>query len=335
MLFKAISCRNQNCDLPKTVEGRIVLISAKLMENPTPHVLLIAFNRPSEARRVFEQIKLARPSKLYIACDGPRSTKTGEAELVEKVRSLATEVDWPCEVKTRFLAENLGCGRAVSSAIEWFLNDAGEGIILEDDCLPTPAFFRFCATMLDRYRDDERVGVIAGTNLAAHISINQGYAFSRILSCWGWATWGRSWHNYYLQPHSIDFSESWTRHLPAKSVGNLKKAIDDIGRGNIHTWDYQFMLHLLRRDLLTIIPSENLILNIGFDGDGSHFNRSGRPWWVPDFAIDTASTWVLENKVIVHKKYDAYFAAVAHDGVSKHHRSWIKICSRIRSFLRR
>ncbi len=304
-----------------------------LYTNITPPVLLIAFNRPGEARRVFEQIKLARPAKLYIACDGPRSAKMGEAELVEKVRLLAMEVDWPCEVKTRFLNENLGCGRAVSSAIEWFLNDAAEGIILEDDCLPTPAFFRFCATMLDRYRDDQRVGVIAGSNLAPHISITEGYGFSRILSCWGWATWGRSWRDYHLQPKAIDFSELWTKDLHIKSVQNLMKAIDEIGRGNVHTWDYQFMLHLLRRNLLTVIPSENLILNIGFNGNGSHFNVNGRPWWVPDRAIDTSLKWPENLKVVAHKKYDKYFAAVAHGGTSKFNRSWLKFYLKLRSFV--
>ena len=302
------------------------------MERPVPSVLLIAFNRPNETKRVFEQIKLARPTKLYIACDGPRSSKMGEAELVEKVRLLATEVDWPCEVKTRFLNENLGCGRAVSSAIEWFLNDAEEGIILEDDCLPTPAFFRFCATMLDRYRNNERVGVVAGFNCSHHILIKEGYGFTRIASIWGWATWRRSWCGYDLQPPTIDLSESWTRDLNIKSIRNLMNAINDIDSGNMHTWDYQFILHLLRRNLLTVVPAENLILNIGFNGNGTHFTGSGRPWWVPNKAINSTTDWPENTKVAVHKKYDAYFTAVAHGGISKFNRSWLKFYLKLKEY---
>jgi hypothetical protein len=294
--------------------------------NTTPPVLLIAFNRPGEARRVFEQIKLARPSKLYLACDGPRSTKIGEAELVEKVKSLANEVDWPCEVKTRFLTENLGCGRAVSSAIEWFLNDTDEGIILEDDCLPTPAFFRFCATMLDRYRNDPRVGLISGTNLAQLVNLKGSYGFSSIVTCWGWATWRRTWVNYTLSPQPIVDEEPWFRYLPARSLRMLRGALKRITEGDYHTWDYQFLVQMLRHGQLTVVPAVNLVLNIGFGGSGAHFVSAGRPWWVPDYAYNpTTELWVDSPGVLSNKNYDRHYLAIAHAGASKFRRSFLKI----------
>ena len=109
------------------------------MSLATPAVLLIAFNRPAQTRQVFAAIRSARPARLYLACDGPRAGKAGEAEKVQQVRALAQEVDWPCEVSTRFLDQNVGCGHGPAGAIEWFLSAAGEGIILEDDCVPEPA----------------------------------------------------------------------------------------------------------------------------------------------------------------------------------------------------
>ncbi len=294
------------------------------MVSSIPAVLLIVFNRPEETRRVFAEIRLARPRQLYLACDGPRSSKIGEAELVEKVRRLVSQVDWPCEVKTRFLEENLGCGRAVSSAIEWFLNDAGEGIILEDDCLPTPAFFHFCSVMLERYRHDERVGVIAGSNMAPEVKLDHDYGFSRLIACWGWATWRRTWSRYQLIPDSISMDESWTDLYDAKSFNALQSSLNRISGGEIHTWDYQLLVQQLRLKQLTVIPSKNLVLNIGFSGTGTHFSNSGRPWWAPRFAYNSNYSWSQEIVVKPSEIFDLYYQASAHGGGEKVFQKWVK-----------
>lgn len=294
------------------------------MEITIPPVLLITFNRPDEARRVFEQIKLARPSKLYIASDGPRSMKSGEAELVEEVRRLATAVDWPCEVKTRFLNENLGCGRAVSSAIEWFLNDAEEGIILEDDCLPAPAFFRFCAIMLNRYRNDERVALIAGANMSPLIELEHSYGFSTVLSCWGWATWRRTWDKYSLQPKPIEAGEKAVEGLHINAVRFLERTSLKISKGEVHTWDYQLMIQLLRSRQLVAIPRENLILNIGFSGSGAHYAKSGRPWAAPAFAFNPSTNWDEHPPVVTNQDYDQHSLAAGHRGSSRIWRQILK-----------
>ena len=298
----------------------------------TPAVLLLAFNRPEEARRVFEKIRLAKPRKLYLACDGPREGRIGEIEAVKKVRALANQVDWPCEVKTRFLEKNLGCGRAVSSAIEWFLNDAGEGIILEDDCLPTPAFFRFCSVMLDRYRHDERVGVIAGSNMAPEVKLEHDFGFSRLVACWGWATWRRTWDNYQLVPRKIEFNEIGNNLYDTKSFHYLESSLQRIRSGDIHTWDYQLLVQLLRANQLTIFPRKNLVLNIGFCGSGTHFFSNERPWWAPRFAYNFDSNWNQLIEVKPAEIFDIYYQASAHGGGKKIFRKWVKL-SRSAHFL--
>ena len=127
-------------------------------------VLFLIFNRPDTTQQVFDVIRKAGPTRLYIAADGPRSDRAGEQEKCEAVRAIATGIDWNCRVETLFRDENLGCGTAVSEAITWFFNHEEEGIILEDDCLPEPSFFRFVDELLDRYRHDNRIAVISGDN---------------------------------------------------------------------------------------------------------------------------------------------------------------------------
>ena len=290
-----------------------------------PPVLILAFNRPGPTRRVFMAVRSARPARLFIACDGPRPHKPGEAALVAEVRDLIKLVDWPCAIETRFLEQNLGCGKAVSSAIEWFLGRAGEGIILEDDCQPTPAFFRFTAVMLERYRHDDRVALISGSNMAPLASIAGEYAFSSAVSCWGWATWKRTWDAYRLQIPEISPQEAWVQAAHPRMVAKLVKEIQRTSRGDCHTWDFQLLVQCLRSGQLSVVPKWNLVLNIGFDGDGAHYGAGGRPWSVPHEAHDPATNWNRVEPVTANQQYDTHYLASSHRGSGVLYRQWLKL----------
>jgi|GEM_PF-701909 len=295
------------------------------VEASSPAVLIVAFNRPETTRRVFAAVRAARPAKLFFACDAPRPDRPGEANRVAEVRAILRGVDWPCEVHTRFPEANLGCGPGVSSAITWFLNEVGEGIILEDDCLPTPAFFRFCATMLERYRHDQRIALVAGSNMAPLLRLPSAYGFSRVTSCWGWATWKRTWDQFNFIPEPIRDDEPWVRTLHPNAVDFLRRKFDAIATGKVRTvWDYQFMVQALRSGQLTVVPGRNLILNIGFDGTGTHFGKGGRPWAAPAFAFDPDDKWAESPPVVADEQYDQHYLTSGHRGSSKFMRQVLK-----------
>ena len=161
-------------------------------------ILFLVFNRPETTHQVFEAIKKQRPKYLFVAADGARTDKEGEAAKCEEVRKLILEnINWACEVKTLFRNENLGCGLAVSQAITWFFEQVEEGIILEDDCLPSGSFFSFCSVLLERYRNDEKVFMIGGFSLLPENTKSKyDYFFNTFGGIWGWATWKRSWSLY-------------------------------------------------------------------------------------------------------------------------------------------
>jgi hypothetical protein len=149
-------------------------------------VLFMTFNRLDTSQQVFEQIKIAKPPRLYLASDGARKQVEGESEKVEAVRNwLLSNIDWDCEVKSLFREENLGCGKAVSSAITWFFDNEKNGIILEDDCVPNQSFFRFCEELLDKYVDDKRIWQISGMNPLVQSDMEESYYFAKIAQCWG------------------------------------------------------------------------------------------------------------------------------------------------------
>jgi hypothetical protein len=163
----------------------------------TVPILFLVFNRPDTTRQVFEKIREVRPHQLFIGADGPRKAKITEKEQCNLVRKISTNVDWDCNVHTFFRESNLGCKQAVSSSISWFFNFVDQRIILEDDCLPEIAFFKYCEHLLEYYHEDDTVMHIAGTNLNwTNYRGNSSYFFSYYSPILGWASWKRSWEKY-------------------------------------------------------------------------------------------------------------------------------------------
>jgi hypothetical protein len=239
-------------------------------------VLFMVFNRPDTTARVFDAIRAARPTHLFVAADGPREQREGEADRCRQVREIATAVDWPCTVTTLFRDQNLGCKRAVSSAIDWFFDQVPEGVILEDDCIPDPSFFPYVTTLLERYRDDTRVMMISGDNfIAGHWRPTASYYFSGFTHIWGWASWRRAWAQY-----DVDMSD-WPaqraeglleRRFPDSIEARTYWAglFDRVRRGEIDTWDYQWAYTTFKRGGVACMPAVNLISNIGFGADATH-----------------------------------------------------------------
>ncbi|MDP1678028.1 MAG: hypothetical protein Q8L88_14315 [Bacteroidota bacterium] len=247
----------------------------------TTPVLFLIFNRPETTAKVFEAIRKAKPSRLYIAADGARELVVGEFEKCRRVREIARNVDWQCEVKTLFREKNLGCKVAVSSAIDWFFDHEEEGIILEDDCLPNPSFFTFCNTLLERYRTDVRVMHIGGTSYLPHRPFgekNASYYFSRDPYVWGWASWRRAWQLYDVKmkkfPEFLSTNMLETYYDSKREVRFWRKEFEKVFSGGMDTWDYQWKFTVLRSSGLCVIPKVNLITNIGFGTEATHTKQS-------------------------------------------------------------
>jgi hypothetical protein len=233
-------------------------------------VLFLVFNRPDTTKQVFEAIRQAKPPRLYVAADGPRANREGESERVEQVRKIATAVDWPCEVKTLFRNENLGCKKAVSGGIDWFFKNEEQGIILEDDCLPHHDFFHFCETMLIRYRNDKTIGMISGFNPQGSNILSNEYFKSKNHSIWGWATWQNRWKEYDIQMAKWEIHEVRKiirKKLKFKIYLYYKLSFGLTLEGVLNTWDYQWAFCQIYQNTFTIKPLVNLIKNIGAYGE--------------------------------------------------------------------
>ncbi len=237
------------------------------------------FNRPEKTQRVFDSIRKARPDKLFIVADGPRNDT--EREKCNAVHAIVGKVDWPCEVRTNFSEMNLGCKNRIASGISWVFEHTDRAIILEDDCLPDPSFFHYCAELLERYKDDERVMHISGDNFQANnpsFVCDESYYFSLIPHIWGWATWRRAWKYYDINISLFPEAERghWMQRIfidPA-TADRWEYKFRKYYKQMIDSWDGQWAFTLLVNRGLAINPKTNLVTNIGFDTEATHLTTT-------------------------------------------------------------
>lgn len=237
-------------------------------------VAFIIFNRPDLTQIVFNAIRQAQPKQLFVIADAPRFAE--ETEKCQAARDIIKQVDWDCEVFTNYADTNLGCRQRVSSGITWVFEQVEEAIILEDDCLPHPSFFFYCETLLNHYRDDERVMVISGNNFQdGQQRTPYSYYFSKYNHCWGWATWRRAWKYWEFN------REKWKEF---RDAGFMKFVCDTSDEENYWTdifntlflegkpnsWAYAWTFACWSQGGLTALPNVNLVSNIGFGDAATH-----------------------------------------------------------------
>jgi len=231
-----------------------------------------------------------RPSALYIAADGPRERVVGEAERCVEARRVATAIDWECDARTLFRETNLGCAANSSSGMTWFFESVPEGIILDDDCVPSISFYRFCEELLQYYRHDPRIMHIAGnSHQYGRRRGSASYYFSKYANFWGWATWRRAWNLYDpgLRP-------PWELQ-------------DD--------WSAPWQLSIERSSGIAIVPNVNLVRNIGFGAAATHTKTLERGAFVD--AAEVSFPLLHPRSMTVNRAADR-FTYYAHHRLVRH-----------------
>jgi hypothetical protein len=246
-------------------------------------ILFLIFNRPETTQRVFEEIKKQKPKFLFVAADGARRHIEDDIIKCKKARDIVLDgIDWDCELKTLFRDENLGCGKAVQSALDWFFDEVEMGVIIEDDIIPSSSFFEYSSLLLKTFQDNHQIFSINGCNLA-YENYRSDYGLTRYFNMWGWATWKRSndlvrrsWSTYNSENDftrgsavlkSLHLDTIWPQD---EWIYNWQRIFKDTKRGTIDTWDYQWVYTCIKNESFCIRPNLNLVNNIGFNENGTH-----------------------------------------------------------------
>ena len=245
-------------------------------------VVLLAYRRPEQTRRVFEAIRAAKPRDLFLVMDGPKPGDAHDHERVEQTRAVVEDVDWECNVRRVYASENLGLKVRVSSGLDAVFSDVESAILLEDDCLPSETFFPYASELLDRFSTNEKIGLVSGSQrLRGRRLSDSSYEFSRDVRIWGWATWGRTWRNFRDRG---DLDAQWTAQ-EARALGEYfapgprrKSMVSMMSKSiTLDSWALPFAVHCVKRGYLNPVPAVNLIENIGL-GEGS--THTGLESWV-------------------------------------------------------
>jgi len=241
----------------------------------TTPVALFIFNRPDTTERVFEEIRKAEPDRFFVIADGPRRNVERDIELCKLTREITENVDWDCKVTRDYAVENYRLRKRVSSGLTQMFKSVDEAIILEDDCVPDQSFFPFCQELLERYRNEEKVMMISGNNFLGKLEQKEcSYHFSSFNHIWGWATWKRAWRLYDDEMHDwIDLREGdFLKNILQDdvSVQYNKTIFQEVYEDKINSWAYRWFYSMLRKDGLSIVPSKNLVTNIGFGTEATN-----------------------------------------------------------------
>jgi hypothetical protein len=254
-------------------------------------VVLIIFRRPEKTQKLLNIIREIQPKQLFVIADAPRSHKLGEAEKCEKTRAIIETIDWDCQVYKNYSEQNLGSFKRIPTGLNWVFSQVEEAIILEDDCLPEKTFFPFCEELLEHYRHDQRVMTISGNNFQfGRQTTSESYYFSRYSHSWGWATWRRAWQYF-------DMNMTYWPRVKEQQLLNFiledrrtrqywEKIFQDVFDNQIVAWDYRWTFACWLQNALTILPSRNLVSNIGFDEDASHTTSKNHPFaYLPTYPM--------------------------------------------------
>jgi hypothetical protein len=239
-------------------------------------ILFQIYNNLTTTTKVFDEIRKIKPLYLYLCQDGYRKNfKNEELECLIVRNAVLKQIDWHCNLVTLFRDYNLGPGKGTADAIKWFFNQVDSGIVLEHDCLPHPDFFEYCETLLNRYKDNEQIKLINGSNYQVGKKNGKySYYFGVTGSLWGWASWSRSINSYIDDINTIDYTlfvESVNNTFKTKRERSYwKDSFDWIKDGHANTWDFQLMYMTWMEKGLFILPNTNLISNIGYGENAIH-----------------------------------------------------------------
>ena len=256
--------------------------------NNCPPVLIVGFNRPECLREVVDAIRKAQPKQLFLALDYPREGRPNDVPGYEACKQVFDTIDWPCEVKRNYSEKNLGCRDRMTSAITWAFESVDRLMIFEDDCVPEQSFFPFCAELLEKYKDDSRIGMIAGCDEHFHVKNlelhGDSYYFDRFSSIWGWATWKRVWDKHdvnisYWPEFRKRFDLMYGFYHNKRATRERMLYTDKLYRREAGAWAGCWATYLYKENMLCIHPAVNLISNNGCGKSSRDPSLTRKCWW--------------------------------------------------------
>jgi hypothetical protein len=242
------------------------------MSEITSPVLIVAFKRAENVREILRLCKLNGIRSVYVVVDGPRST-----EDVNEVKSVHFEVlnaikDDFFQIKHFFRDSNVGCSASVVSACDWFFSEVEYGAVLEDDCLPSKGFFTFVDLARGELFNNPKIALACGTQLLSRPGdYSDSWILSRYAFHWGWSSTSESWFKSmsYLVENPPQLKE-YIRSLRSPEYAYWFAGARRAFQGYADVWDSLISNYLFMNQLFVLLPTMNLVSNLGDDQFATH-----------------------------------------------------------------
>lgn len=240
-------------------------------------VLIIGYQRPENIKRIIETCILAGIEKIYLSVDYPKSD---DYDSLEKYRSVLNirnsfgRATLTFEINT--YTSNLGCSAHVLSACDWVFSNEDYVIILEDDCLPSLDFFKFCSFYFSIESQFGNLVLASGSQFAPNTCGLDDAIFSKYALIWGWATTRKNWRR--IRPAITD-SQIYGWELLDWNEESVywKEGSRRARAGFVDAWDTPLVNFIVQSGFFTLAPRNNLVSNVGDDYVATHTN-SGSNW---------------------------------------------------------
>ncbi|WP_278567592.1 hypothetical protein [Amedibacillus dolichus] len=248
-------------------------------------VVLFIFKRKDTVLKIIERIKNVEPSKIYIIGDEGRDDN--EKLLAHECREAVEDaIDWNCEIIKNYAESNRGVHAQIGMGALWVFEKEETAIFLEDDNLPEVSFFEYCRQCLEKYKNEEQIFWICGTNYLEKCEPKNNssvFASKHLMPC-GWASWAWKFKKYYDYDLKLTEVNNWENKLRTKYKSfqlykqQLRSIKGELRRKNenlrYNSWDYHTVLSIRMNDLYGIVPKCNQIKNIGVDEFSTHGGNS-------------------------------------------------------------
>lgn len=247
-------------------------------------VVIVIYHRPQMTVKVIDSLREVKPSQIFVIADGPKDKQ--DVKKCRETRDLIKSIDWECKIYKKYSSTNLGLRKHVVSGLNWVFSKVDRAIILEDDLVIDKSFYSFCEEMLEKYKNNEKIISISGNNfLFGRYNVKDSYFFSHHIYSWGWATWRRAWKLY------DDTMSDWSQIKSKKILNDRFEGWMELAYWNrifdltferkINSWAYAWTYTALVNNKLTVVPSVNLISNVGTGQGATHTTIKSRVLNVP------------------------------------------------------
>jgi|LakMenEpi03Aug12_release.lakeMendotaPanAssembly.Ray.scaffolds.fasta_scaffold332519_2 hypothetical protein len=267
-------------------------------------VLIVAYRRAQNVKEILEVCLNSGIKSIYITVDAPKTRSTeavrDHQQVLQVIENISSGSHPNVTIRVRVAESNYGCAVSVISGCDWAFQSASELLVIEDDCIPNSTFFEFANNNLNQLSLEKGVVMVCGTQFAPISLTGKVAMLSRYPLTWGWGTNREVWHeirkSFEQNPYLLMLSQmiainSDTSFWRAGSRRALSGVTD--------VWDTVLVEYMLRRNLLSILPPRNLVLNNGNDTVATHIALNSKWTYQPTHSDPILYTGRIEKNLAV------------------------------------